>query len=61
MLDASLDAKRYLYQMIDQTLEIFNILKDHINILIQETTPENWCTRSGQAASDIELGYKIDI
>lgn len=57
----SLNSKRNLYQMIAQNLLLLDIPKDHVNILLRETTPENWGTRSGQAACDIELGYKIDI
>ncbi|HLO72689.1 MAG TPA: tautomerase family protein [Flavobacterium sp.] len=57
----SLDAKRNLYKCIVQNLETFNIPKDHVKILLREIVPENWGIRGGQAACDVELGFKIDV
>lgn len=57
----SLDAKRNLYRTIVQNLEALGIPKDHVKILLREVTQENWGIRGGQAACDVELGFKIDI
>ncbi|GAB7078782.1 tautomerase family protein [Megalodesulfovibrio paquesii] len=57
----SLDAKRALYRAIVTNLQAFGIPADHIKILLREITPENWGIRGGQAACDVELGFKIDV
>ena len=57
----SLEAKRNLYKSIVSKLEVFGIPKDHVKILLREITAENWGIRGGQAASDVELGFKVDV
>jgi len=58
----SLTAKRHLYQRIVENLESLNIPKDHVKILLRETSKENWGIRGGQAGSDVaELGYAVEI
>ena len=57
----TLEAKRNLYKAIVTRLGILGIPSDHILILLQESPLENWGVRGGQAACDIELGFKVDI
>jgi phenylpyruvate tautomerase PptA (4-oxalocrotonate tautomerase family) len=57
----SLDAKRELYRTIVGNLEALGIPKDHVKIVLHEVPRENWGIRGGQAGSDVELGYKIDV
>jgi len=57
----SLDAKRNLYRAIVNNLEPFGIPKNHVKIMLREITAENWGIRGGQAACDVELGFKIDV
>jgi len=57
----SLDAKRNLYRAIVTNLEPFGIPKDHVKILLRELPRENWGIRGGQAATDVELGFKVDV
>jgi len=57
----SLDAKRKLYRAIVDRLEPFGIPGDHVKILLREIPKENWGIRGGQAACDVELGYRIDV
>lgn len=57
----SLDAKRNLYQAIVNNLEPFGIPKNHVKIMLREITAENWGIRGGQAACDVELGFKIEV
>jgi 5-carboxymethyl-2-hydroxymuconate isomerase len=57
----SLDAKRKLYRTIINNLSEFGIPANHVKILLREITPENWGIRGGQAACDVDLGYKIDV
>jgi len=57
----SVEAKRNLYKAIVTRLGILGIPSDHILILLQESPLENWGVRGGQAACDIELGFKVKI
>lgn len=57
----SLDAKRALYSGIVANLEPLGIPKDHVRIVLHEVPRENWGVRGGQAASDVELGFKVDV
>jgi phenylpyruvate tautomerase PptA (4-oxalocrotonate tautomerase family) len=57
----SLDAKRALYRAIVENLSALGIPKDHVKILLREVPRENWGVRGGQAACDVELGFKIDV
>jgi phenylpyruvate tautomerase PptA (4-oxalocrotonate tautomerase family) len=57
----SLDAKRVLYRTIVANLESLGIPKDHVVILLRELPRENWGIRGGQAGSDVDLGFKVDV
>jgi phenylpyruvate tautomerase PptA (4-oxalocrotonate tautomerase family) len=57
----SLDAKRALYRTIVENVGALGIPKDHVKILLRELPRENWGVRGGQAACDVELGFKIDV
>jgi len=57
----SLDAKRRLYRAIVTNLEPFGIPRDHVKILLRELPRDNWGIRGGQAATDVDLGFKIDV
>lgn len=57
----SIDAKRKLYKSIVENLEVLGIPKDHVEILLREAPGENWGLQGGQAASEVILGYKVDV
>lgn len=57
----SLETKRHLYRLMVQNLEVLGIPKECVKILLRETSAENWGIRGGQAACDVDLGYKIDV
>jgi len=57
----SLEAKRNLYKSIVRNLGELDVPADHIKILLREITAENWGIRGGQAACDVDLGFKIDV
>ena len=57
----SLDAKRNLYRAIVANLEPFGIPKNHVKIVLRESPQENWGIRGGQAACDVDLGFKVDV
>ena len=58
----TIDTKKKMYQLIVSKLsERLNIQKDEIFILLYEQPKENWGVRGGIAASDIDLGFKVEI
>ena len=57
----SRDAKRNLYKAIVNNLEALGIPKTHVKILLREITRENWGIRGGQAACNVELGFKVEV
>jgi len=57
----SVDAKRALYRAIVENLAALGIPRDHVKILLRELPRENWGIRGGQAAIDVELGFKVDV
>ncbi len=57
----SLAAKRDLYRGIVAGLEPLGIPGDHVRIVLREIGRENWGIRGGQAACDVELGFKVDV
>ena len=57
----SIDAKRNLYQAIVRNMEALGIPKNHVTILLREIPKENWGIRGGQAACDVDIGFKIEV
>lgn len=57
----SLEAKRALYQGIVQRLARLGVDESDITIVIYEVPPENWGIRGGVPASEVELGFKVDV
>ena len=57
----SVEAKRSLYRAIVANLEPLGIPKDHVKIVLREHPRENWGIRGGQAACDVDLGFKVDV
>ena len=57
----SLAAKRNLYSCIVENLNVLSIPKDHIKILLRETSKENWGILGGHAGCDVDVGYIVEI
>ena len=57
----SLGAKKALYRALVDNLAKFDIPAEQIKILLRESTPENWGVRGGVPASEVELGFKVDV
>jgi hypothetical protein len=57
----SMAAKRALYQAIVRNLAAVGIPPLDIKITLLESPPENWGLRGGMPASEIDLGFKIDV
>jgi phenylpyruvate tautomerase PptA (4-oxalocrotonate tautomerase family) len=57
----SVDAKRNLYQAIVRRLAEEGIPRDCVTIMLVEIPRENWGLAGGQVASEIDLGFKVDV
>lgn len=57
----SLDAKRALYRAIIQKLAPFEIPADEIKIVLREIPRDNFGIRGGVPASEVELGFDINV
>lgn len=57
----SLDAKRALYQAITRNLGALGIVPADIFIVLHEVPLENWGIRGGVPASEVDLGFRVDV
>jgi phenylpyruvate tautomerase PptA (4-oxalocrotonate tautomerase family) len=57
----SADAKRALYRGIVARLEAIGIAPADVLIVLAEPALESWSIRGGAAASDVKIGYKVDV
>ncbi len=56
----SLEAKRRLYAAMVENLAPFGLAPQDIKVILIEVPQENWGLR-GLPASEIELGFKVDV
>jgi len=57
----SLEAKRFLYQAIVKNLGEVGIAPGDIFIVLQEIPLDNWGIRGGIPASEVDLGFKVNV
>ena len=57
----SLEAKKALYRAIVRNLEPFGIPRDQVKVLLRESPAENWGIRGGVPASEVELGFEVNV
>ena len=57
----SLDAKRALYREVVARLGRLGVAPDDITIVLNEVPAENWGIRGGKPASEVDLGYEVDV
>jgi phenylpyruvate tautomerase PptA (4-oxalocrotonate tautomerase family) len=57
----SLDAKRALYQAIVRNLGALGIAPSDILIVLHEVPLDNWGIRGGIPASEVDLGFKVNV
>ena len=57
----SLAAKRALYQAIVRNLGARGVPADDIKITLIDVPPENFGIRGGRPASEVDLGFKIEV
>jgi phenylpyruvate tautomerase PptA (4-oxalocrotonate tautomerase family) len=56
----SIDAKRRLYAALARELQAFGVAAEDVKVVIHDEPRENWGLR-GKAATDIELGFRVDV
>jgi phenylpyruvate tautomerase PptA (4-oxalocrotonate tautomerase family) len=57
----SMDARRTLYQAVVRNLGPLGIAPEDVFIVLIESPSENWGVRGGVPASEVDLGFKIDV
>jgi phenylpyruvate tautomerase PptA (4-oxalocrotonate tautomerase family) len=57
----SIQVKRDLYRTIVGNLESCGIPKDHVVINLIEIANENWGIQGGKPASEVDIGFKVEI
>jgi phenylpyruvate tautomerase PptA (4-oxalocrotonate tautomerase family) len=57
----SLDAKRRLYRGIVSRFESLGIAPGDVFIILLEPPLDNWGIRGGVPASEVELGFRLDV
>jgi len=54
-------AKRKLYNKLVENLQKLNIQPNDILIVLQEPPLDNWGIRGGFPASEVDIGFKLDV
>lgn len=57
----SIEAKRSLYSAIVQNLSAQGIEPADVLINLREHPPENWGVQGGKPASEVDIGFKINV
>jgi len=57
----SLAARKALYQAIVRNLGKLEIAPADVKIVLREIPRENWGIRGGVPASEVDLGFKVDV
>jgi phenylpyruvate tautomerase PptA (4-oxalocrotonate tautomerase family) len=57
----SMSTKKALYSVIVRNLGEQGIKPNDIKIVLREISAENWGIRGGIPASEVDLGFKIDV
>jgi phenylpyruvate tautomerase PptA (4-oxalocrotonate tautomerase family) len=57
----SIEAKRILYQEIVARLKTLGIQSDDILIVLNEPPLHNWGIRGGYPASEVDIGFKLNV
>jgi phenylpyruvate tautomerase PptA (4-oxalocrotonate tautomerase family) len=57
----SLAAKKALYQAIVRNVGPLGIPADHVKVVLRETPAENWGIRGGIPASEVDLGFTVNV
>ena len=57
----SMDAKRALFKTIVGNLEAVGVPRNEMRIFLLEPPAESWGIKGGQPASEVDMGFKINV
>jgi phenylpyruvate tautomerase PptA (4-oxalocrotonate tautomerase family) len=57
----SATAKRRLYEAVVRNLEGAGVPTSDISVVLHEPPMENWGIRGGKPASEVDLGFRVDV
>lgn len=57
----TIETKRALYRAVVDRLGALGVPAEDIKIVLIEAPLEDWGIRGGQAASDVELGFDVEV
>lgn len=57
----SLQAKKALYRALVRDLGVLGIPADQVKVLLREAPLENWGIRGGVPASEVDIGFQINV
>jgi phenylpyruvate tautomerase PptA (4-oxalocrotonate tautomerase family) len=57
----SMEAKRALYKAMVANLAALGVPENEVKTVLIEVPAENWGLRGGHPASELDLGFKIDV
>jgi phenylpyruvate tautomerase PptA (4-oxalocrotonate tautomerase family) len=57
----AMDAKRRLYDAIVRRLTALNVPANDVLIVLHEPPMENWGVDGGTPASEVDVGFKVDV
>jgi phenylpyruvate tautomerase PptA (4-oxalocrotonate tautomerase family) len=57
----SVDAKKQFYRSLVAKLEVLGIPRDQVKVLLRETPRDNVSMQDGLAASEIDLGFEVNV
>ena len=57
----SLEAKRNLYRLLVRNLGELSIEPNDVFVILHEPPMENWGVRGGLPASEVDLGFEVDV
>lgn len=57
----SIHTKRRLYEAIVRNLHACGVPSDDVLVVLHEPSMENWGVHGGSPASEVQVGFKVDI
>ena len=57
----SRQAKRLLYQALVRNFGMLGVAPANVLVVLQEPPMENWGIRGGQMASEVDLGFEVQV
>lgn len=57
----SMEAKRLMYGAIIRNVSACEVSPSDILIVVHEPTTENWAVNGGTPASEVDLGFQVDV